>query len=519
MLQSVHIFRKDARHLWPEILVTLILFAAFAWSAPSHWTGSVYAGILGLLSALLHVLLPLAWLVLISRAVHDETLVGDRQFWTSRPYHWASLLGAKILFVLAFIYLPFLLVQAYLVKHAGLYPTTVVPALLHNLLLLTVAFILPILTLAAVTSTFTRLLVTLLGAIVYLVILGAVLGWLSWGRMAPPHLSAAMAILFLALLGSVLVYQYAVRRTDHARIALAAIPLIIFIAMILLPTNLLIHANYRPLDTSAGLRLTPIPDGLRPHPDSAIPLQTFRNSVLLLIPMQVAGIDENSLYRIDGYAATIDGPNGFHWTSPWQAAGNDQINASTPATGAQIPMSLDVYQKIRNTPVNVHLTLALDHLKVGAPYTVTATQSPFPIPGRGLCSFESVPGSADDAAYPVCRFPFEQPDNTFISAPMSVSSCASAPSAAGRGNFGSGGQSFSFDPVQTVPLNLRTGDPDPQHRYLLCPSTKIAIFQAQRQGRNVATLDLQATKLDGYAERLNPPAAVRQRPQAPTIPE
>ncbi len=33
----LHIFRKDARHLYPEILVTLALTIAFAWAAPVQW--------------------------------------------------------------------------------------------------------------------------------------------------------------------------------------------------------------------------------------------------------------------------------------------------------------------------------------------------------------------------------------------------------------------------------------------------------------------------------------------------
>ena len=161
--QPLHIFRKDLRHLWPETLVGIILLAAFAWSAPFKGVASPFAFYANILDAFLHILIPVAWLVIISRLIHDEPLVGDRQFWTSRPYHWAKLLLAKLLYLAAFIYLPFFLMQIYLLKHAGLYPTTVIPALLHNLLLLTVILIVPIAAIAAVTSTFARLLLSVLG--------------------------------------------------------------------------------------------------------------------------------------------------------------------------------------------------------------------------------------------------------------------------------------------------------------------------------------------------------------------
>ena len=67
--------------------------------------------------------LPIAWVVLISRLVHDEELVGDRQFWITRPYTWYSLLGSKLLALIVLIGLPLVIMQIWLVHHAGMYPT------------------------------------------------------------------------------------------------------------------------------------------------------------------------------------------------------------------------------------------------------------------------------------------------------------------------------------------------------------------------------------------------------------
>ena len=38
--QPLHIFSKDVRHLWPETLLTLLLFVAFAWVVPYGWQAS-----------------------------------------------------------------------------------------------------------------------------------------------------------------------------------------------------------------------------------------------------------------------------------------------------------------------------------------------------------------------------------------------------------------------------------------------------------------------------------------------
>ena len=57
-----------------------------------------------LVPVMLKFLVPQMWLVLISRVVHDEGLVGDRQFWITRPYPWQILLTAKLAFIFAFIF-------------------------------------------------------------------------------------------------------------------------------------------------------------------------------------------------------------------------------------------------------------------------------------------------------------------------------------------------------------------------------------------------------------------------------
>jgi hypothetical protein len=38
MSQIIHIFRKDVRHHWPEILLSLSLLVTFAIQQPREWT-------------------------------------------------------------------------------------------------------------------------------------------------------------------------------------------------------------------------------------------------------------------------------------------------------------------------------------------------------------------------------------------------------------------------------------------------------------------------------------------------
>ena len=121
MKQALHIFKKDVRYLRYEIGIALLAALAFCFAgvrqgppmpgvAPNQGTGF----------GVLAILLPVTWWFLITRVVHAESLVGDRQFWLTRPYEWKSLLGAKILFIVVFVNFPLFVADAVIVPSFGL---------------------------------------------------------------------------------------------------------------------------------------------------------------------------------------------------------------------------------------------------------------------------------------------------------------------------------------------------------------------------------------------------------------
>jgi len=81
MRLALHIFRKDTRRFWWEITVTLGLLVALAYM-DAHRIGFIP----GPMEGWLNMLLPSAWAYLVGLVIHDEALVGDRQFWITRPY-------------------------------------------------------------------------------------------------------------------------------------------------------------------------------------------------------------------------------------------------------------------------------------------------------------------------------------------------------------------------------------------------------------------------------------------------
>src|SRR5690242_10231676 len=130
MKQVFHIFRKDVRHYWPETAASVALVVAFGWNEMRTWAhdDDFAVGIGGFfgyrfLSGFVVALVPIAWSFLAVRVIQGESLVGDRQFWVTRPYEWKKLLAAKMFFVLSFINLPLFALDVFLLAKAGFMPT------------------------------------------------------------------------------------------------------------------------------------------------------------------------------------------------------------------------------------------------------------------------------------------------------------------------------------------------------------------------------------------------------------
>jgi hypothetical protein len=110
-----------------------------------RWRSDV---VLGSTEGWLNLLAPLAWACLIGLVVEQEPMVGDRQFWTTRPYRRSVLLAAKLLFVVMFVHVPFLLADVYILAMRGFSPLAYLPQLTWDQLLLVAALTLPAFALA-----------------------------------------------------------------------------------------------------------------------------------------------------------------------------------------------------------------------------------------------------------------------------------------------------------------------------------------------------------------------------------
>lgn len=380
MRQALHIFRKDTRHLWPEIAVALLVTALFTVYEIRYATELVVMQL-----DLARLLLPLAWWTLIARVIHSEPLAGDRQFWLTRPYARRSLLAAKALFILAWVNVPTLVAHAVIVGAAGFSIRGEIPGLLWSQVLLTAVFMLPMAALAAITTGFVQLLFTVLVFsaaclglyMVYpMLMLGA--GWaLAW----IPSYYAGVVIAVAAL--AILAWQYARRRTLAARSLAAAALVLALLGATLLPWT----AAFAIQSRISRKRIDP--SAVRVGFNSA---RTWAARLLLLksgraqfdLPLQIAGVPAGLEASPDGLTVTIEAPGGPVWRS-----GNmfwARVSTAGRLVSLQAEMDGSFYKKVRNTPVTLRGSLYLTLYGNRRAASIPSDGQAVPVPGVGLCS-------------------------------------------------------------------------------------------------------------------------------------
>jgi len=505
LVQPLHIFRKDAIHLWPETLISVALLAAFGWAQVHTWVPQEGFNPASLGVGFLVVLLPVMWLVLMSRLVHDEELVGDRQFWITRPYTWYSLLLSKILYLFVFIGLPLIVMQMILLHHAGLYPMLVIPAVLKNLGMVAVIFLLPLLVIAAVTATFIRYISSALAGVIYLFIVFLIAGY-NWGdSLGAPYVIYFISISLLLILLAALLIQYALRKTFIARIMLIALPLVFIVFALITPVNL--FSAHRFPDVSVG-KLTFVDDPNLHQAEGNVFSIEHKNLIQIPVHVELTGISDENFVVVERVHFTIDGPNGYHYNSDWigdqYTFSNDVPNAILP-----VPMPTSVFDKIRNQPVAMHIELGTQTFRAGTPYTVTATEKPFPIPGHAICVV------APDTGVLECRFPYSNPDIVQVTATAHSGNCANpGPQQAQAGTLLQPSTlPVRFSPVDITNTTLKVGNTDVP----LCPGTPATFRSAIAGEYGRIHLDISNITLDPYAFRVNP--AAMHGPRQPPPPQ
>jgi hypothetical protein len=400
--QALHIFRKDVRHLRIEIAAIFVLLVIFMLSGVQTWEALQERG--GPISdeGPMIVLLPLAWSLLIVRAIQTEALPGDRHFWLTRPYSRMGLVLSKLLLILAFVNVPFLIAQAIVIAGDGMPVFSSLGGLLWNQVILSVMVLLPVSAVAALTRNLAQFVpAALLAGALFAFPIGArrFLGDMEWIRTLLGFGLAASLAAF------VLWRQYRLRRSANtALLALGAVvaSAVVYIAF---PRSAAFAIQSNVVGSRDGqfaLRLAEA----TPRPPSTVTLNRYSQPIAL--PVAISGATPEEL-RVESSSLVFRTLSGITRHESARVAKAEQRLMLTTALDRRF------FDAAKDSPVTVSGEFYLTQFGNTRSADVPLDGTPVYIDGPGQCG---VAASYDQRRF-VCRSTFRSP-RTFVAENIEV---------------------------------------------------------------------------------------------------
>ena len=444
----LHIFKKDARRVWWAIAVALLLQACLVY---------VYASSSDATAVSLSLLLPMAWACLIALAVHEDPLVGDRQFWISRPIRWPVLLGSKLLFAAVCVHAPSFLADIAILALRGFHPWEWIPQLLEKQVMLAAALTLPVIALAAVLQSFAQLVlaaIAIVGATVYLS--GFTPSLKSQLRLGVEDTRAVVCLAVLALAAVVMILmQFARRGTWRSRsvgiaaVAIAELVLIWMSPVFLARIRAVVHSTH----TEIAFHLYPR------RPVEALGGWSDAGWIGVAVPVAVSGIPKGVLSFFDLAAIDIIAPGSrYHETSIRPENGTGAPSDVEPyyigPDWLLLHIRRSLYDRLKDARVELKATVVAVLHRAGETrrLPVGANQA---VAGAGRCSSEVVerPGHNGEGLR-LLRVVCESPAGFPLAPVTGVFGYSSGAPGNGLGELFSPSQTL-LSPLARVQTNLR----------------------------------------------------------------
>ena len=504
MNQVLHIFRKDVRRHWLEIAVSLFLLFGFAWKMPIIWSQEPRYGetpVSRWLFILLGISLCFSWWFLIVRVIQGESLVGDRQFWLTRPYQRRWLMAAKALFIIAFVNVPVLIFDVALLARGGFSPWHHLPGLFQGQFFLTAFLVVPIVAISVITESPVQFLLILFGVVAYTSGLTWVVGQIPSSSAGGDIPSVAAVTVAAGACLALLVLQYFRRDTWVSRCILLGSLCVTAIILTAAPYGLLVEHAYPDLPAgslvSAGVKI-------ERNSDASDHTPVTDKTVNLYVPIDTNGLVQGSLIVVDAARLTIYAPRGLAWNSGWVSSGHTLWPTPTRFTQA-FDVSSKFYSSVAGSVVNMRIGLAVSEYREGTSKQITVAAGSFRVTDDGICAV--VQSRYPAAATLQCKSALNEPTFAAHLDPMSTTCTlpdSTWPSLQLRRNDGNPRADFvggaGLFPVQPFEINFGAANNPRGDKTasLVCPGTNFSIATPAPFSRHRIETEIQAVHLESY---------------------
>lgn len=405
MNQTFHIFKKDVRRFSWEIALSLCLLAIYAWCQPVSWmppfaypmgTGFTlrYLG-----SNFMGMLLVLGWLLILVRLIYEDSPAGDRQFWVTRPYRWHNLLAAKVLFFLAVITIPLLIVQLGLTAAAGFAPFHDLSRV-ADIHLFLAGFFLIVAALAVITGGRTALARAGIVVLVFLVIWTAIgtttYEFHPWGEASGWDWVGRALLVAIPIV--VILRQYALRKTTQARWILFSGAVLLTVLSVFASPKILNEAEFPqpPANTEPYFQLNMrAPEKPQQQPAAAFGFSKSSHEIPVAFKLSGTGVAADRVIQAYAINVTLKAPDGALWNSGWipnwailEHQNGVGMNAQQDQS-TDLPNRLDVdkrfFDHVKDTLVTVHVGVAGVLFRDNGGVAISPVQNELKISDLGTC--------------------------------------------------------------------------------------------------------------------------------------
>lgn len=340
MQQTLHIFKKDVRYLRYEAGFLVALTFMFALLPTRDFLGLD-------LMVTLELLIAATAAYTIARVIHAEAIPGTTQFWTTRPYRWISLLGAKLLFILTFVNVPILLAQMIVLKTEGFPIVSNWPGLLCCQVWMIFGVELPLAALAAMTR---GLLTFVSSTLVLALIVVGIQSLLAQYRLPDSFSWLRYSIAFVAavaIASPVLYLQYRNRQTRLNRMWSMGAATVALAAFGLTPWTALFAAQSRLSKTRVDLQVAPYPGG-------RIDLYSQGQELCLVLPVRVSPLPAGLRAQFENFVVTLERADGQTARLSEGQLFTDYHNGESLGIRGHAPADPSFLQSERDQPVRLH---------------------------------------------------------------------------------------------------------------------------------------------------------------------
>jgi hypothetical protein len=276
--------------------------------------------------------------------IQEEKPIGDEQYWLTRPFSLAHLLGAKILFLLLCVIASVFLCQAIVLSVVPQSPGLDIGALVAKDAFLFTWYVLPAAAVAAVTKNLGH---ALLGGLLMLMVIGTFMTMSSrsgWNGLAWIHETLAA---IAALCGSiaVIVLQYTQRRTIVGRGCLAAAMVLVAVVLALPPFQwAFVMQSWFSKERVNPQEVRISFDNRRDAEDKAT--HAGGRTVDLRIPVELQNVPSN----LDIVADWV------FLESPWRSGWSGQVSVwrfSAPTGSLNLEVPTPTFGRLKDQPIRV----------------------------------------------------------------------------------------------------------------------------------------------------------------------